>query len=197
VKRTQKAVLAGYKIKSGESFKTIECSILDLGDDIAYSTYDIEDALTAGILRINDFLYPSRPIVDSLTRVLSRMGLTCECIEECLREFAVESSRFVLDRSGGSQGELAHYASEVLFADGHIRSQFIQWWVRGLISKVEFNAHEECPALSSVALDRHSIDKVDGLKAFVYHVVTLSAPLQTNDFKGKRIVEGLFDDQKK
>ena len=29
-------------------FKTIECQIMDLADDIAYSTYDLEDALKAG-----------------------------------------------------------------------------------------------------------------------------------------------------
>jgi dGTPase len=31
-------------------FKTIECSIMDLADDIAYSTYDLEDAFKAGFL---------------------------------------------------------------------------------------------------------------------------------------------------
>ena len=31
-------------------FKTIECSIMDVADDIAYSTYDLEDAFKAGFL---------------------------------------------------------------------------------------------------------------------------------------------------
>ena len=33
-----------------QKFKTIECSIMDIADDIAYSTYDIEDAFAAGFL---------------------------------------------------------------------------------------------------------------------------------------------------
>ena len=33
-----------------ELFKTIECQIMDLADDIAYSTYDLEDALKAGFV---------------------------------------------------------------------------------------------------------------------------------------------------
>ena len=37
-------------------FKTIECSIMDLADDIAYSTYDLEDALKAGFVSLLDFL---------------------------------------------------------------------------------------------------------------------------------------------
>jgi dGTPase len=31
-------------------FKTIECSIMDVADDISYSTYDLEDAFKAGFL---------------------------------------------------------------------------------------------------------------------------------------------------
>lgn len=31
-------------------FKTIECSVMDISDDIAYSTYDLEDAFKAGFL---------------------------------------------------------------------------------------------------------------------------------------------------
>ena len=31
-------------------FKTIECSIMDLADDIAYSTYDLEDAFKSSFL---------------------------------------------------------------------------------------------------------------------------------------------------
>jgi dGTPase len=40
------------KVAPGHSgpFKTIECSIMDLADDIAYSTYDLEDAFKAGFL---------------------------------------------------------------------------------------------------------------------------------------------------
>ncbi len=33
-----------------ELFKTIECQIMDIADDIAYSTYDFEDALKSEFL---------------------------------------------------------------------------------------------------------------------------------------------------
>lgn len=35
-------------------FKTIECQIMDIADDIAYSTYDLDDALKSGLIRILD-----------------------------------------------------------------------------------------------------------------------------------------------
>ena len=43
------AVLGKAKVGDGE-FKTIECAIMDLADDIAYSTYDLEDAFKAGFV---------------------------------------------------------------------------------------------------------------------------------------------------
>ena len=38
------------------TFKTIECSIMDVADDIAYSTFDLMDALHAGFIRISDLM---------------------------------------------------------------------------------------------------------------------------------------------
>lgn len=37
-------------------FKTIECQIMDVADDIAYSTYDFEDAMKAGFTSLLDLL---------------------------------------------------------------------------------------------------------------------------------------------
>jgi dGTPase len=37
-------------------FKSVECAIMDVADDIAYSTYDLEDALKGGFITIFDIL---------------------------------------------------------------------------------------------------------------------------------------------
>lgn len=44
-------------------FKTVECQIMDLADDIAYSTYDLEDAFKAGFLTPLDILTTSDEIL--------------------------------------------------------------------------------------------------------------------------------------
>lgn len=46
VKSVKKSVCRNKKYT--EKFKTLECTIMDVSDDIAYSTYDLEDALKAG-----------------------------------------------------------------------------------------------------------------------------------------------------
>lgn len=48
VDQIKNAVAPG--LEESTAFKTIECSIMDIADDIAYSTYDLDDTLHAGIL---------------------------------------------------------------------------------------------------------------------------------------------------
>lgn len=52
VEKIKQHVLVNYpeKIFRPCKFKTIECSIMELADDNAYSTYDIEDAFKGGFL---------------------------------------------------------------------------------------------------------------------------------------------------
>jgi dGTPase len=57
VKAIKQAVAPNY---TGEKFKTIECSIMDLADDIAYSTYDLEDSLHANFVSPLSLLYELR-----------------------------------------------------------------------------------------------------------------------------------------
>jgi dGTPase len=51
-----KAKVVGSNLKP---FKTVECKIMDIADDIAYSTYDLEDGFKAGFYHpTNFFSYP-------------------------------------------------------------------------------------------------------------------------------------------
>lgn len=40
--------------------KSLDCSIMDLADDIAYGVHDLEDAIALGLISENDFRAPSR-----------------------------------------------------------------------------------------------------------------------------------------
>jgi len=58
VEKIKKAIEPGFEggDEQKSKFKTIECYIMDLADDIAYSTYDLEDCLKAGFLTPADIL---------------------------------------------------------------------------------------------------------------------------------------------
>lgn len=45
-----KKSICGNNVISRGKFKTVECSIMDVADDIAYSTYDLEDAFKGGFI---------------------------------------------------------------------------------------------------------------------------------------------------
>ncbi len=65
----KKSVCKG-KWYSGQ-FKTIECQIMDIADDIAYSTYDLEDSFKAGFLEPIDLLCSSPELLTNVAKKVS------------------------------------------------------------------------------------------------------------------------------
>jgi dGTPase len=57
--------------RSVKNFKTLECSIMDIADDIAYSTYDLEDALKAGFLTPASILASDQDLLETVAKKLS------------------------------------------------------------------------------------------------------------------------------
>src|SRR5690606_27571553 len=69
VQGMKETLLRGYSLKS--KFKTVECSIMDIADDIAYSNYDLEDSFKAGFLSPMDLLYPPKQLVENLVESIN------------------------------------------------------------------------------------------------------------------------------
>src|SRR6185369_11673427 len=67
VEDIKKHVVPDWK-DGDQKFKTVECAIMDIADDIAYSTYDLEDSLKAGFIKPFDYLFPHQAILDKVTR---------------------------------------------------------------------------------------------------------------------------------
>ena len=197
-------------------FRTIECWIMDVADDIAYSTSDLDDAFTSDQIDAGDFLYPKERVLKQICENINKKTksllaypgynpsatMSTVQVENHLRSFAYLICDFVDDKPPNKKrrGELDHEqekriykASDRLRTDMFFRRQFLDWWIADLINKVRFEANDECPPLTRVYLDENTSQFVDVLKNFVFETVTLSAPLQTMSFKGETIVIKLFE----
>ena len=72
VDRVKKAVIGDYT--TSKKFKTVECHIMDLADDIAYSTYDLEDAFKAGFLSPLDLLSADNSLLRQVSNEITDAG---------------------------------------------------------------------------------------------------------------------------
>jgi len=105
IKRTIKAV-------SVDRFKTIECSIMDLADDIAYSTYDIEDAFAAGFLNPIAILSVSDEIKRNIvTAIQEKINKEYSDLANDERHFTIDD----LNRALGSVFAAPLHISEEVF----------------------------------------------------------------------------------
>ena len=72
VRRAKDAVFGPGTWSLSEKTRTLECSIMDVADDIAYSTFDIQDAFRANVVRVSDFLYPRDFVLEAICSDLRR-----------------------------------------------------------------------------------------------------------------------------
>ena len=172
-------------------FKTIECSIMDIADDIAYSTYDLEDALESELVRIADLMYPSRQVLDATVKSLTtKVSVNSDDVCGVLEEFVNFATRWYSPKRSRKAEEIAVFNE--LSQNGYLRTQFMSEWVEHLINGVKLLPDYECPALSEIRLGERLELVISVLKRFTYHLVTMSPRLQHVDFRGRFILETIF-----
>ncbi|MEQ8953720.1 MAG: dNTP triphosphohydrolase, partial [Gammaproteobacteria bacterium] len=82
---------------NGKNFKTIECHIMDIADDIAYSTYDIEDSMKAGFLTPLKILSMPDSFKERVAkRVKGKMDVVYSDLSESERNFGLSSVNSIL-----------------------------------------------------------------------------------------------------
>lgn len=187
-------------------FKTIECQIMDVADDIAYSTYDLEDALKAGFLIPLDVTAAPREI-------LEKVGDDVAAPNALGERLSIAEVREVLTSIFGRIGErpmdvdeahddapatiraanLAYRSSRRLADDGYLRVSFTSQLVGEFIRGVTFSLNTEYPALSTVALAPGTRRKVEVLKRFNFVSLIMSPRLKVAEYRGGDIVRTVFD----
>lgn len=203
VKEIKQAVALDY---TGKKFKTIECSIMDLADDIAYSTYDLEDSLHANFVSPLGLLYELRANGVICEQVLQKCNEALKVSKYPLIEDAAELIQAVAEIFKGLlNGSVVPSSSDtdepdvqlwarnrMLHENRSVRTQFTAERVGKLIDAVELVYNKKHPQLSSVRLARDGLVKVEVLKHLNYELVIRSSRLSVVEHRGRDLVKDIF-----
>ena len=203
VETIKRAVLGTGSVDEGE-FKTIECGIMDLADDIAYSTYDLEDAFKAG------FVTPIQLIAAAADQTTAaslekKTGLSQDSILEHIMhlfESRIADLEFLELDPENVNADNPHglvllavemdRASQNLTSNGAFRTNFTSELVNEYVENVSIEIDDKSPPLSQVSLRSNLRDRVAILKHLTYELVIQSPSLKTVQHRGKDIVTSIF-----
>jgi dGTPase len=212
VKEIKDRVAPGF---TGKKFKSIECAIMDLADDIAYSTYDLEDSFHAGFvtpISLFQALYSQNEIraevykktnealveagyeplktpselLDAMVKVLDYSTIDKISLPDPADSLSPEVEKVV-------KNAMVLDWNEQLASNSLIRTRFTAHRIGNLIRSVEFGYNNRHPALSSVRLQREALLDVEILKHLNYEVVIRSPRLAVAEYRGKDIVKEIFN----
>ena len=189
-------------------FRTIECSIMDVADDIAYSTFDLEDCLKLGLITPLSLLSSTNDIMENVCDTINtRMRRTYpksvdeirpNTIRRILRSMFSDLLPLVSSGKKGARRAMGpgrlDKGARAFNEDGYFRTKFTAALVRNAIEGIEIdgtmaNVH---PALYQVRLKKAVVEKVEILKNLVFEIVTKSPRMRVVSYRGRHIVGELF-----
>ena len=185
-------------------FKTIECQIMDLADDIAYSIYDLEDALKAGFVSpmqmilatLKDRVY--EPILDDLKidQVTLFKHVMAVWLEPAFDPQTLELDAGKIDVQRGEHLALLAAAiydqTQGIIENGKARTKLTSHLINECVEGTDVLVNKEFPALSEVRLNPDLLMRVNILKRLTYGLVIESPRLKTVEYRGYEIVREIF-----
>lgn len=190
-----------------EKFKTIECQIMDISDDIAYSTYDLDDTLKANFCNPFDIVFSEEALVKRISERLSKtferevkvievQDTLYRIFKDIFFEFTPENKEKInasnIEEYFRLAFDVSYRAGKNISQNGYLRNAFTSKLIHRFVNGVLFNRHEFLP-LSSVKIVDSIKMEVEALKTFNYEVNILSSRLKITAYRGQEIVKKIFD----
>jgi len=152
--------------------KSLDCTIMDVADDIAYGVHDLEDAIALGLVTR-----------DAFTAALDGR---CASFLDALKE----------KYPGESENDVFSHMVEGLFGGANSRKRFVSRLVHHFLTGahyVEKKGFREPLLRWRVALSGPRRDFLDALQGFVVREVISSPEVQQLEFKGQAMVVAVFE----
>lgn len=206
VKNIKKNVIGNENQKE---FKTIECQIMDIADDIAYSTYDFEDALKGGFVSILDCIWPKKEVVKYICKKLNKCKeLKRKNYEEDevidifrrifndplnLDDFPKAYQYYQGKKIDDLLATLTFFNLAKTFQhDGYERIRLTSSLIAKFTNEINIVSKEITP-LMKIQLREDIREEVGVLKHFAYISLISSNLLKIPEYRGYEIVKTIFD----
>lgn len=190
--------------KDGQ-FKSIECSIMDIADDIAYSTYDLEDSLKAGFLTPAKILTSDSDLLRRVAGIAARklgvevtqrdvLATFTELFAPRIDPTVTASIRNVGDDdlTTISKSLQAIVEMEATSSSGQARTEFTAALVGMFVQAVGVEVNESAPQLSKVKVNPEILKTIEIVKTYTYEAVIASSRVKLAEYRGKEVVGGIF-----
>ncbi len=195
VKRIRESVSPGI----GKShFKCVECCIMDIADDIAYSTYDLEDGLKGGFISPLSILSDVVTNSELLDRVWTKVKKSVEIKTESeiiseLNDLFSDVLQPVNHEEDNEKALRVYLASSYLNDNGYLRTGFTSQLVHKFVEGIEVEFNEKAPSLTYVKLGDKIRQTVEILKHLNFEVVIMSSRLKVVEYRGYEVVKTIFE----
>ncbi len=187
-------------------FKTVECYIMDIADDIAYATYDLEDAFKGGFLTPFDLVEMEKSLAEKISSEINAKTILHTTADDVRNASTIFFSKIYLSpvlheyagKTTFGQSDIIKVAkrffqsSKETAINGYYRTELTSRLVDYFINGVRIKINNDMPALSKVYLRRDIQLMVEILKRFIFEILINNSRIKITAYRGTEIVGEVF-----